>query len=66
MLDNLPRPKTIENIATKENIITTKIANVPYYSQSLDCLNATGEINKFWFRRVCGLTCAKMAIFVSK
>lgn len=62
MLDNLPQPKTPENIATIENTITTKIANVPYYSQSLNCLKEDGEIDRFWFRRVCGLTCAKMAI----
>lgn len=42
--------------------VTTKHIDVPYYSQSLDVLDKEGNVDKFWFRRACGIACAKMAL----
>ena len=56
MLEYSPQAKTMEDKST------TKHEGVPYYSQSLDCLDKDGNIDKFWFRRSCGMACVKMAL----
>ena len=40
----------------------SKQEGVPYYSQSLDVLDKEGNIDKYWFRRACGIACAKMIL----
>jgi hypothetical protein len=56
MLERSPGLKTLEDE------VTTKITGVPYYSQSLDVTDKEGNIDKFWFRRACGITCAKAVL----
>lgn len=55
----LERSKGLETLDDK---VTTIHQGVPYYSQSLNVLDKEGNIDKFWFRRACGIACAKMAL----
>ena len=56
MLEFSPQAKTMEDKTI------TQHKGVPYYSQSLDCLDKEGNIDKFWFRRSCGMSCVKMTL----
>lgn len=51
-----------KGLETLQDEVTTLHKGVPYYSQSLNALDKEGNIDKFWFRRACGITCAKMVI----
>ncbi len=49
-------------LKTLDDEVTTLHQGVPYYSQSLDILDEQGNIDKFWFRRSCGIACTKMVL----
>lgn len=56
MLEKSPGLKNLDDE------VTTMHKDVPYISQSLDATGPDGHIDSYWFRRACGISCAKMAL----